>query len=285
MLFNEIYSAYYNALSVLINKAIDGELNSKNASELIKTEAFRDSFVYILDAIQGEQWQVVTKDYKTPIKNYTQMPLTTLQKQFLKSISLDKRFQLFTDNKIEGLDDVEPLYNEEDFYYFDIINDGDPYDNPQYRKVFKTVLTALRENRHLNITFIDGKGNLQRQRYTPRRLEYSEKDDKFRLLCLGVHYLSTINLARISSCELQNTYELKAVKPLIRKKNSIILQINDERNALERCMLQFANYEKVTTQMDEKHYEMKLTYCIDDQCNKLASFHSELIALMIKQRF
>lgn len=269
MLFNEIYSAYYNALAVLINKAIDGELNSRNACDLIKTEAFRDSFVYILDAIQKEQWQVITKEYKTPIKNYAKMPLTTLQKQFLKAISLDKRFALFTDNKIEGLEDVAPLYEEKDFYYFDLIKDGDPYESPEYIAVFKTVLRALKENRKLHVIFIDGKGNNQRKTCIPRRLEYSEKDDKFRLLCLGVHQLSTINLARIISCDLLEEYDRKGVKPLRRRRDSIILEITDERNALERCMLHFSNYEKVTAQLDAKHYEMKLTYYKEDETELL----------------
>ena len=269
MLFNEIYSAYYNALAVLINKAIDGELNSRNAGDLIKTEAFRDSFVYIQDAIQKEQWQVITKEYKTPIKNYARMPLTTLQKQFLKSISMDKRFALFTDYKIVGLEEVEPLYEEKDFYYFDLIKDGDPYDSPEYIAIFKTVLRALKENRKLHIAFVDGKGNNQRKTCIPRRLEYSEKDDKFRLLCRGAYSLSTINLARIISCGLQEEYDRKTVKPLVRKKNIIVLEITDERNALERCMLHFSNYEKVTAQLDAKHYEMKLTYYKEDETEVL----------------
>ena len=269
MIFNEIYSAYYNAVAVLINKAIDGELSSKNANEFIKTEAFRDSFVYIMDAIHSEQWQLVTKDYKTPIKNYTRMPLTTLQKQFLKAISLDKRFALFTEIRMEGLDDVEPLYEEKDFYYFDLINDGDPYESPEYIHNFRMVLRAIKENRQLRVTFLDGKGYYKRSIVTPRRLEYSEKDDKFRLLCFRGYHRSTINLARIYNCELLDICQTEADRPLLRNKSSVILEINDERNALERCMLHFANYEKSTTQIDEKHYEMKLTYYKDDETEVL----------------
>jgi hypothetical protein len=269
MLFNEIYSAYYKALAVLINRAIDGKLNSGNAYDFINTEAFRESFVYILDAIQKEQWQVITKDFKTPIKNYTRMPLTTLQKQFLKSISLDKRFALFIDGKIDGLDGIEPLYEERDFYSFDLINDGDPYESKEYITVFKIVLRALKEKRKLHVTYIDRKGNHQRKICIPRRLEYSEKDDKFRLFCLGVRKLSTINLARIKSCELLDEFDQKAVKPLMRNKENIILEITDERNALERCMLHFSNYEKVTTQLDKKHFEMKLTYYKSDETELL----------------
>ncbi len=269
MLFNEIYSAYYNAVALLINRAIDGELNSRNACDFINTEAFRESFVYIMEAIQKEQWQVITKEFKTPIKHYSRMPLTTLQKQFLKSISLDRRFSLFTDLIIEGLDEVSPLYEEKDFYCFDLMKDGDPYESPIYREVFKTVLRALKEKRKLQISFIDGKGNGTRNIYIPRRLEYSEKDDKFRVLCRGINSLSTINLARIKNCELLEEYDEEGLKPLIRKKEHIFLEIRDERNALERCMLHFAHYEKVTTQLDEKHYEMELTYHKEDEIEVL----------------
>lgn len=244
-------------------------MNSKNACDFIGTEAFRESFVYILDAIEKEEWQVITKEYKTPIQNYAGMPLTTLQKQFLKSVSQDKRFSLFTDGKIEGLEEVEPLYEEKDFYYFDRMKDGDPYDSPEYRKVFKTILSAIKEKRKLHVTFVDGKEKKQRKVCIPRRLEYSEKDDKFRLLCLGEHSLTTINLARIRSCEALDEFEEKALKPLVRDKEFIVLEITDERNALERCMLHFSNYEKVTTQLDEKHYEMKLTFHKADETEVL----------------
>jgi predicted DNA-binding transcriptional regulator YafY len=174
-----------------------------------------------------------------------------------------------TDNRIEGLDDIKPLYDDKDFYYFDIINDGDPYDSLDYIKVFKTVVRALKESRQLQIAFNDGKGNFQRKVCTPRRLEYSEKDDKFRLICLGRYNPSTINLARILNCELHEEFHKMDVKPLIRHKSSIILEILNERNALERCMLHFSNYEKVTTQLDEKHYEMKLMYYSDDETEVL----------------
>jgi hypothetical protein len=282
MLFNEIYSAYYNALAVLINRAIEGELDCKNASDFIKTQAFQESFVYILDAIEKEQWQVITKEFMTPIKYHTSMPLTTLQKQFLKSISLDKRFALFIGNKLTDLEDVEPLYDEKDFYYFDLINDGDPYDKPEYITIFQTVLRALKENRKLHVTFLDGKGNHQGQIYIPRRLEYSEKDDKFRVLCLGSHKLSTINLARIEHCELLEEFDQMAVKPLIRKKETLVVEITDERNALERCMLQFSNYEKITTQLDRKHYEMKMTYYKADETEILIRVLSFGPLLLVK---
>ena len=268
MLFSEIYSAYYNAVAQLINMAIDGELNEKAACDIVCDSAFSESFVYILNAIKSEEWQVITKEFKTPIKHKVSMPLTTLQLRFLKAISLDSRFALFAD-RIEGLDDVEPLYLSTDFYFTDMINDGDPYDNEEYKNNFRTILQALKEKRKLSISFLSGKGYSHRNTYIPRKIEYSPKDDKFRLLCKGNYKLVVINLARIISCEILEPYEDISLKPYYRKKNSVILEIADERNALERAMLHFANFEKETIQTGEKRYKMKLIYNGDDETEVL----------------
>ncbi len=269
MLFSEVYSAYYSAVAHLISKAIDGELSTKNASEIIKQTAFRESSIHILENIKNENWQVLSKDFKTSIKNKPHMPMTTLQKRFLKTIMEDPRFKLFYDEVIGELEDVEPLYFENDFYYFDKINDGDPYENPDYIKNFKIVLRGLKEHKRLRIVYRGGKGILQTGIFTPRKLEFSQKDDKFRLICLGDYAISTINLARIKSCELLSPFDETKIKPYGRKKATITLQITTERNALERCMLHFANYQKETKQIDKGIYEMKLTYYKDDETEVL----------------
>lgn len=68
MLFSEVYSVYYTAVAKLIEKAIDDELSAKNASEIINSVAFSESFLYIMDNIKSENWSVITKNFKTPIK-------------------------------------------------------------------------------------------------------------------------------------------------------------------------------------------------------------------------
>jgi len=88
MIFSEIYSTYYTAVAKLIEMAIQGKLNGKNAGDIISNTAFNESFIYILENIKSENWQVLTKDFKTPIKHNPEMPLTTLQKRFLKTILL-----------------------------------------------------------------------------------------------------------------------------------------------------------------------------------------------------
>lgn len=268
MLFCEIYSAYYNAVAALIDKAIDSELNYKNASEIITDKAFSESFLYILDAIKSEQWQVITKDFTTPIKNKTAMPLTTLQLRFLKVISMDKRFKLFAED-INGLEDIEPLYINNDIRYFDIFENGDDYDNAEYINNFRIILSSLKENRRLKIEYQSPKSQRIVHSFTPRKLEYSEKNDKFRLHCMYNSNHTTINLARIKTIEILDTFNPERLNPYKRKKKSVILEIRDERNAMERCMLHFADFEKITKSFADNKYQMNLKYYSDDETEVL----------------
>ena len=54
----------------------------------------------ILPNLKSEKWQLVRGDFSTPIKNIPTMPLTLVQKQWLKAVLLDPRAALF-DLKIE----------------------------------------------------------------------------------------------------------------------------------------------------------------------------------------
>ena len=78
------------------------------------------------------------------------MPLSTLQRRWLKTLLSDKRMQLF-DVDFTGLEDVEPLFTQEQFVYFDRYSDGDAYDNPQYKKHFRLLLQAIKEKRKVEI--------------------------------------------------------------------------------------------------------------------------------------
>ena len=140
------------------------------------------------------------------------MPLTTLQKRWLKAILSDPRIALF-DPDTSGLEDVEPLYSQDTFVRFDQYTDGDPYSDPYYVHCFRMVLQAIHENRKMRIRFHGHTGVRHSFVCNPYRLEYSEKDDKFRILVTGMRRTNTINMARIRSCELLEEYNPGAVRP------------------------------------------------------------------------
>ena len=259
MIFNEIYSAYYNAMAKIIAQIISGETNEKELNQIVCDNAFGESMLTVLPSLKNEKWQLVRADMTTPIKYKPTMPLTLIQKQWLKAISLDSRIKLF-DINFDGLNDVEPLFTSADYVIYDKYGDGDPYEDEGYIERFRTILSALKEKQPLKIKAVNRKGNPVSMSLMPLRLEYSEKDDKFRLISSGCRYGGTINLARIVSCEKCFGGGFIPQNPSATLKKSVTLRIRDDRNALERCLLHFAHFEKRAERIDRKHYLVHIKY-------------------------
>lgn len=264
MIFNEIYSAYYNAVAKIIAQIIGGETGEKELNQIVCDNAFGESILTVLPSLKSEKWQLVRADMTTPIKHKPTMPLTLIQKQWLKAISLDPRIKLFSIN-FDCLDDVEPLFTSNDYVIYDKYGDGDPFEDEGYIERFRTILSALKEKQPIKIKAVNRKGNIISMTVMPQRLEYSEKDDKFRLISSGCRYGGTINLARIESCEKCSTGGFTPQNPSVPIKKSVTLRIQDDRNALERSLLHFAHFEKRAERVDSKHYLVHIKYDKDDE--------------------
>ena len=264
MIFSELYSAYYNAIASIIAEVIEGEHSEKELQKVVAERAFGESVLTIMPSFKSEKWQLVHPDLTTALEHKPTMPLTTLQKQWLKAITLDPRMKLFG-VEIPGLEGVEPLFTQEDYHVYDKYSDGDPFEDEEYIRQFRVILEAMRKGTQIKFEMTNRFGKPMFIRCHPVRLEYSEKDDKFRLVTAGWRSVSTVNLAKIRAC-VHYTGE----KPLdneVREKlyDIITLKVTDERNALERVMLHFAHFEKQAEKLDKKHYLVKIKYSHDDE--------------------
>lgn len=264
MIFNEIYSVYYNVVAKIIARILEGGTDEKELNQIVCDNAFGESILTVLPSLKSEKWQLVRSDMSTPIKNKPTMPLTLIQKEWLKAISLDPRIRLFG-VEIVGLEDVKPLFTPADYIIYDKYGDGDDYADEEYIARFRTILSALKEKRPLKIKTTNRRGNIVSMTVMPQRLEYSEKDDKFRLISTGCRYGGTVNVARMVSCEITsyNCYTPPPPKPPVNR--TLTLRIRDERNALERCMLHFVHFEKRAERIDKTHYLVHIRYDKDDE--------------------
>lgn len=263
MIFNEIYSAYYNAVAKIIATVVNGETSESDLDKIVAENAFGESMLSILPALENEKWQLMHRDFTTPIKHIPTMPMTLLQKQWLKAISLDPRIKLF-DVKFEGIEDVEPLFTTDDYYTYDKYSDGDPYEDEKYIEKFRTILRAIRENRNLKIEMINRRGDAVYHRCVPERIEYSEKDDKFRLVTSGCRFIRTVNIARITKCRIYNGENIIESVPPVADYEEITLKVSEARNTLERCMMHFAHFEKRAEKVDD-HYLLHIRFQKDDE--------------------
>lgn len=259
MIFDEIYSVYYNTLNKLLALAIEEELDEHTFRQVINDNAYDESISLIEKEISNEKWNILTKDFYTPINNSPKSEITTLQRRFLKTISNDPRFKLFSDIEYN---DIEPLYNINDIIYFDKFNSSDDFTNPDYINNFRTIIKTIKAKGSCYITFTTGKGIKRRVFLIPQKIEYSKKDDKFRILSNKY----TINFSSIINIEIA---EKKRTRRHYIKKETIEVIIYDQRYALERSMIAFSGFEKETEKIDDKVYKMKLTYHKEDQTELL----------------
>lgn len=243
MIFHEIYSCYYQAVAELLRLAVRGDLTEKNMEEIIKQKAFTESALTILPALQQQQWQLLQHDLHTPLQHEPSRPYTLLEKRWLKAICLDKRIQLFID-KCEGLEDVEPLFYPQDYVIFDQYQDGDPYTDETYIRNFRLVLSALRQHTMMEAHYVTNKGKRATLQFAPYQLEYSKKDDKFRVYVAKCPQASVLNIAKIETCRIldKTGIDRKAVKN--HSNQFAVLSVKNGRNAVERAMLHFSHFKK-----------------------------------------
>lgn len=267
MIFSELYSAYYNAMAKILASAIHHPLKKDELREIVEEYAFEESILNIEPALVEQRWQLIKPDGTTPVRKEPDMPLTLLQKRWLKAISLDPRIRLFQDELLD-FPGVEPLFTPDDYLVFDKYADGDDYADESYRTNFRLILEAIHGQYPISIEMESHKGNRMHIVLLPRYLEYSEKDDKFRVVGSGKRYPVTVNLGRIQKCEkYQKSYtaNIGQAKKQIAEKRSMVFELVDKRNALERALLHFAHFEKQAERLGDGRYQVTIHYEKDDE--------------------
>ena len=95
MIFSELYSAYYNTVARIITAAFDKNTTEKDLDRIVSENAFSESVLTIMPSLKSGKWKLLDSSLKPLLKHEPTMPLTLLQKRWLKAVSLDKRVRLF----------------------------------------------------------------------------------------------------------------------------------------------------------------------------------------------
>lgn len=268
MIFSELYNAYYNAVAGILREACAHPLSKAELRKIVEQTAFGESLLNIEPALLDERWQLLCADGTTPLRHAPAMPLTLLQRRWLKAVSLDPRIRLFPEPLFED-PDAEPLFRPEDIDIFDRYTDGDPYEDADYIRHFRLILDAVRNHTPIAVEASSPKGKTNRHILIPEYLEYSEKDDKFRLVGFNTDRVF-VNLARITRCEkYSGEIRFSAETPAPPEKKTVVLELTDERNALERVLMHFAHFEKQAEKLDAQHYRISVSYSPEDETEML----------------
>lgn len=263
MIFSELYSVYYHTVAKIIEAAFDPEVTEKDLQRCVAKEAFSESVLTILPALKSGKWPLLHEDLSPVLQHRPTMPLTTLEKRWLKAIAEDPRVKLF-DVCFPGLEDVQPLFTKEDYKIYDQYADGDPFEDENYIRNFRLILSAIRNDRPVRITMTSRRGREVWIRCFPKGFEYSVKDDKIRIIAAGCKFRQ-FNLGRVTGCQYYNGNGPWREKPKTERRKDLTLLITDERNALERAMLHFAHFEKQAERLKDDKYILRLKYYENDE--------------------
>ena len=284
--FSEIYGCYYKIVTEILKRAGQGAVSRQEILDITERFGFAESGLTVPGKLFSGQWAFLTKvntdTYISRLEHDPQMPLTMLQKRWIKSLLSDKRIHLFLDDdalsEVNGaLSGVEPLWSEELFLHYDRFENGDDFSSQEYQQNFRLVMDTVRTKEVIRFDYTSSKGKRTRKTCLPLKIEYSPKNDRFRLIALRcpfdkrsviVRYrFDGIKNVRISDdCQddaairkaaqisyetfMRDSYDTEPVR----------LLIQNRRNALERAMLHFANYDKDTRQLDKNTWECYIYY-------------------------
>ncbi|MBE5787250.1 MAG: WYL domain-containing protein [Clostridiales bacterium] len=262
MIFSELYSAYYNTVARIIETAFTPGVTEKELQQHVLENAFSESVLTILPSLKSGKWPLLKKDLSPVLKHIPTMPLTLLEKQWLKAICEDPRMKLFG-VAFPYLADVEPLFTRDHYRIFDQYVDGDPFEDETYIRNFRLVLNAIREKKPIQVTLTNRFGKEAWTRLVPVGMEYSMKDDKIRVIADKCKF-RTFNLGRITSCEYYTRNGPWRLPPPRDERVELTMIITDERNALERALLHFAHFEKQCERLEDNRYLLRLKYYEQD---------------------
>ena len=269
MLFSEYYGAYFACVAEILSEAVEGTLTKEKISEIAARQGLGESVLTIPANLRNGNWPLITPDCKTPVRHIPPHPTTLLQKRWLKTLLLDPRIRLF-DLTDKGLEDVAPLFDPAKIVWYDRYCNGDSFEDEDYIERFRQLLEAVKTHRKVQVIFDSHRGKHNNWTVIPYRLEYSSTDDKFRLLCHSEKWRNrTLNLSRISYVRLGGTFDPDDYPVPELTNESVTLEITNERNALERAMLQFSYLAKRTERIGEKTFRMTLNYRQEDETELL----------------
>lgn len=287
-LFSEIYGCYFTVVAKILEQARDG-LSKTEIEKLVAGHGFYDTAFHLLPSLFSGEWSLLEErdnKYYTKFNGDTKRPFTNLEKSWLKTLLGDPRIRLFLDESQlislgASLNYIEALYDRNNFHIYDKHLDGDDYSDDGYITRFKAITDACKAHRLLIIEYDSRKGGRTKRQYHPYKICYSTRDDKFRLLCAAFNSHRkkleriTLNLGRIKSVQpsenqFDSSVDLDSLYQETFSNEPVVLEISRERNALERCMLQFASYERQTEyDKDRDIYTCRISFDPADETELL----------------
>ena len=287
IVFNEVFSTYYRVLREILNSQ---PMNNHELQNLIKVHCSDESNLFILDNLENCSFlEEINGKWQSKLEGKIEQPFTYLEKSWLKAIISDPKIKLFADEyEINILDsmlgDVEPLFDWSFFHYFDQNSEKIDFSSEEFINKFRLLKKAIEDEKSVILDYT----NIWNENYVeeaiPLKIEYSLKNDKFRLLSVrfrnGKKELKAYNINQINKIVEIKDYSDKSINrnPYADEycEEPVTLIVHNIRGAVMRFMIEFSTYKKENL-FDEETGECTTTFYYHTEekhevINKILSF-------------
>jgi len=304
-LFHEYKNRYFNLVFKLLNLSKYG-LSQEEILKIIDKEAYDEKVIgkdfltfeglvlnkykvednlNLLKKVDGKYYPILENDKDIPLA----IRFSKIEKQWLKGMLRDNMArELLGEDLVlkleKELEHVQAIKN-------DVIEKTNRFlkeeasDIKSIRETFFTAIEGIIKNCPIRYTSTDKNGNVYKDRLAlPIRIDYSLRDELLRLSMYSIDEDRPIMLLlkNIKTLKLESNVKvnksrddmLKRLKDEKYSKEPIVMELVDERGAMERCFMGLSSYERSTRNLGDNRYEVKIYYYIfneDDVIRRILS--------------
>ena len=282
-LFNKYKNKDFNYITNIINKinkyneiVTEKELkkyfNATCTFKEMKESICNSEDIYKIFTVQDDE------SIKPIYKNIINIRPSYPEKAWLYSIISDPKAKLFLDDEqinflkkaLENTNNLPYPLSNNDVYICRLNNQTHNDYTPKQRKFFKMIIQAIKEQKYIILTNNADDGNIYKDsKLIPYKIEYNNKQDTFSITCYNdvnneIIRIFFTNIDKLEIGEIiPNYFKIKTrIRQELEKKRTtepVIIQINDENNALQRSAYIFAHYERMIYKENDNIY-MKIFY-------------------------
>lgn len=304
-LFSEVKNRYFQLVLRIINECTDGKAtaeilkviddgefeqkvigkNQQSFADIMLNRCDEDENLNLLKEKDG-RWYPVLEDVGNPP---VPVRFTMVEKFWLKALLETEGVRMIlspqTYEKLKmQLEEIDTPIKEQYIEMTNTIKLPEIADQEAYSENFKTILKALVDEKPIRYTNTDRRGNVYKDMLAlPVGIEYSMKDGRFRVSMYSIDNdrpimanIFTLTDLRIVDEDVGIDRET-AKKLLFEQKYSsepIILEVTDQKAAMERCFMCFSGMERTARDLGNNKYEMRLNYYLFEEENLIRNIIS-----------
>lgn len=256
-IFNEIFNLDYEKAGNCIIQHLKGNYNQSD-------ELFKNDF----DLTTVDIFELKDSSINS---FYDLLPLTKIEIQWLKYCVNNSKAKLFLEeNQLSKLKEIFTV-EENDLpissinYYDKFKSHNEIADTEIYIDNFKKIVKAFTDEKSVKINYKSVNNSAVTRLVNIGLIEYSNKDDKFRIYCKKEKSVSVYNLERINSVEIlsdsynRNSAEKNIKNYILNQRKEITLEFTNVKNIPDRLLTEFTPWEKLCTRIDDR-YNVTIKY-------------------------